>query len=120
MIAVESFRHGFPGRMCAKIIREHRRPRDGLENRPMRAEHRHKRNNQEKFSEADEHNNIFVKNLMTVNQKRCKDFQIVGTIREIVNLVDRWNNALRGLAESRLLLYFSDTRLNGKFRGQYF
>jgi hypothetical protein len=57
---------------------------------------------------------------MTVNQKRCKDFQIVGTIREIVNLVDRWNNALRGLAESRLLLYFSDTRLNGKFRGQYF
>ena len=55
MIAVESFRHGLCDGLLAKIVREHRRPRDGLQQRPMRAEHRHERENEENFAEPLEH-----------------------------------------------------------------
>ena len=43
MIAIKSFRHGFLDRLRAKIVREHRRPRDRLQQCPMRAEHRRER-----------------------------------------------------------------------------
>lgn len=55
MLTVESLRHGFRDGMCAKIIREHRRPRDGLQECPMRAEHRHEREDETDFADADEH-----------------------------------------------------------------
>ena len=38
-----------------KIVREHRRPRDGLQQRPMRAEHRHEREDEKNFAEPLEH-----------------------------------------------------------------
>jgi len=55
MVAVESFRHGFFNRVRAKIIREHRRPRDGLQQRPMRAKHRREREDEKDFANAHEH-----------------------------------------------------------------
>ena len=48
--------------MAAKIVREHRRPRDRLQQRPMRAERRHKREDEKNFANADEHKTILVKN----------------------------------------------------------
>ena len=50
MFAVESFRHGFFDGVRAKIIREHRRPRDRLQQCPMRAEHRHEREDERDFA----------------------------------------------------------------------
>jgi hypothetical protein len=38
-----------------KIVRQHRRPRDGLQQRPMRAEHCYEREDEENFSEPLEH-----------------------------------------------------------------
>ena len=55
MIAVESFRHGFCDGLLAKIIRKHRRPRDGLQQRPMRAKHRREREDEKDFAEPLEH-----------------------------------------------------------------
>ena len=55
MVAVKSFRHGFFDGMCAKIVGEHRRPRDGLQQRPMRAEDCHKRDDEENFANTNEH-----------------------------------------------------------------
>ena len=55
MIAVESFRHGFFDGLRAKIIREHRRPRNGLQQSPMRSEHRREREDEKDFSKPLEH-----------------------------------------------------------------
>ena len=57
MVAVESFRHGLLDGVRAKIVREHRRPRDGLQQRPMRAKGRRERNDEANFSDSDEHEN---------------------------------------------------------------
>jgi len=57
MIAIKSFRHGFFDILIAKIVREHRRPRDGLQQRPMCSEHRHEREDEKKFAEPLEHMN---------------------------------------------------------------
>lgn len=61
MFAVESIRHSYLDGMCAKIVREHRRPRDRLQQRPMRAKHRYKRKYDKDFAEPDGHNPILVK-----------------------------------------------------------
>ena len=55
MLAVKSFRHGFFGGMRAKIIREHCRPCYGLQQRPMRAEHYHEREDEKDFAEPNKH-----------------------------------------------------------------
>ena len=57
MVAVESFFHGGLKRTRMKIIREHRRPRDCLQQRPMRAEHRREREDEENFAKPLEHAN---------------------------------------------------------------
>jgi len=62
MVSIEGFRHGFFDGLCAKIISEHRRPRDGLQQRPMRSEHRHERDDEENFAKPNEHNVILAKN----------------------------------------------------------
>ena len=38
-----------------EIVRNHRRPRDGLQQRPMRAEHRREREDEKDFTDANEH-----------------------------------------------------------------
>ena len=55
MFAVESFCHGFFDGVSAKIIRKHRRPHDGLQQRPMCAEHRRECEDEENFAEPLEH-----------------------------------------------------------------
>jgi hypothetical protein len=55
MLAVERFRHRVAKRTRLNIVRQHRRPRDRLQRRPMQASRRDERENHQKFSEADEH-----------------------------------------------------------------
>ena len=55
MLAVKSLRHGLGDGMYAKIVREHRRPCYSLQQRPMRAQHRHEREDEQDFTEPLEH-----------------------------------------------------------------
>jgi len=57
MSAVERFRHCSAKRAGMKIVREHRRPRDSLQRRPMRAQHRREREDEKDFAEPLEHIN---------------------------------------------------------------
>jgi hypothetical protein len=41
--------------MIVQVVREHRRPRDGLQQHPMRSERDRQPNNNDNFSEPDEH-----------------------------------------------------------------
>jgi len=55
MFAVERSRHGLVQRRCPKIVREHRRPGDRLQDDPMRAGHREHGCYQEYPSNSSEH-----------------------------------------------------------------
>ena len=55
MLAVERVRHRFVESVRAKIVREHRRPRDRLQRGPMRAGCRDERNDHEDFADPDGH-----------------------------------------------------------------
>ena len=61
MLAIESLRHRFGDRLFANIFRQHCRPRDGLEYRPMRAHRHDEREDDEDFAEAREHETMLVK-----------------------------------------------------------
>lgn len=60
MFAVESFRHGLFDGVGAKIVREHRRPRHGLQANPVQSGRRNEGDNHAEFAEADEHSIILV------------------------------------------------------------
>jgi hypothetical protein len=73
MFAVESVRDGHRDGVCAKIVREHRCPREGLKQRPMCAEHRRERENETDFADADEHKIKLVKNFTKSKIKTASD-----------------------------------------------
>lgn len=55
MVAIESLRDSLGDRLRAKIIREHRRPRNRLQKCPVRTRRRHERDDHKHFAEPDEH-----------------------------------------------------------------
>ncbi len=72
MIAVKSFRHGFFDALRAKIVREHRRPRDRLQQRPMRAKHRREREDEKDFAEPLEHADKLNRFCKTARMEKLK------------------------------------------------
>ena len=95
MFAVESFRHGFCDGLCAKIVREHRRPRDGLQQRPMRAEHRHEREDEKNFANTDEHKIKLVKKFTKSKIKRRERKFYVSEIQTSVPLGSKSNSGIK-------------------------
>jgi hypothetical protein len=57
MFSVEGFCHRFLKRTGMKIVRKHRCPCDGLQQRPMHTEHRHEREDEKDFTKPLEHMN---------------------------------------------------------------
>ena len=57
MLPVKSFCDRGLKRTGLEIVREHRRPCDGLQRRPMRAQHRREREDEKDFAEPLEHIN---------------------------------------------------------------
>jgi len=55
MLAIERLHHRVAERTGLKVVREHGRPGDGLQQRPVCAEHRHQRNDHEHFAKPDKH-----------------------------------------------------------------
>ena len=50
MLAIECFGHRLAERAGLEIVREHRRPGDGLQQRPMRADSGYERENDQNFA----------------------------------------------------------------------
>ena len=55
MLAVKGVRHRLGDGVRAKIVRQHRRPRHGLQHGPMRIRRRDEREDHRPFAEPDEH-----------------------------------------------------------------
>lgn len=55
MFAVKGMRHGFRERLAAEVVSEHRRPRDGLQQRPVPAERGRQCENNQKLSKTNQH-----------------------------------------------------------------
>jgi hypothetical protein len=62
MIPVECFGHRLVERAGLEIACQHRRPRDRLQQRPMRAERGYERKNDKNVAESNKHNANLVKN----------------------------------------------------------
>jgi len=59
MFAVERFDHSVMEGAGLEIVREHRRPGNGLEKCPMPAEHCHQRQSDKNFAGTDKHDGTF-------------------------------------------------------------
>ena len=55
MLSVKGFRYRLVKRSGLQVARQHGRPRDGLQQRPMRAQPRDERKDEQNFSQTDEH-----------------------------------------------------------------
>ena len=62
MLAVKGHRHGGVKGAGLKIVRQHRRPSHCLQQRPMRANGGHQRENDKNFAEPNKHDDNLVKN----------------------------------------------------------
>ena len=60
MLAIEGALHSLSQRSVTQIVREHRRPRDGLQHGPMRAGRRQQRDDQQDVAESGKHNWTFA------------------------------------------------------------
>ena len=60
MLAIESLCHGIMEGTGLEVAGQHRRPGDGLEKRPMRAEGGDKRENDQNFAKPQEHEGSLV------------------------------------------------------------
>jgi len=69
MLAVKGHRHGGVKRAGLEIVCQHRRPGHCLQQRPMRANGGHQRENNENLAKPNKHGNNLVKNFTKSNQR---------------------------------------------------